>query len=86
MWPNQYFIEARRLAAEHILDADRVVLAREARLYRQAHAGEEHNAVRRAAARLALAAGRASVRLARALDECAASEAPGVQSPTTQLG
>lgn len=86
MWPNQYLIEARRLTSERILDADRAALAREARLYREAHRGDDHGAPRRAAARMALAAARGSVRLARFLDECAVSDGAGVQSEATPLG
>ena len=86
MWPNHYLIEALRLANERILDADRAALAREAKLYREAHRSDEHSAPRRAAARLALAAGRASVRLARVLDECAVGDGPSVRSGASPLG
>jgi hypothetical protein len=86
MWPNPYLVEARRLASERILDADRAALVREAKLYREAHRGDEHSAPRRAAARLALAAGRAWVRLARILDECAVGDGPGVRSGASPLG
>ena len=86
MWPNQYLIEAHRLTSELILDADRAALAREAKLYREAHRGDDHAGPRRAAARLALAAARGSVRLARFLDECAVGDGAGVHSGATPLG
>ncbi|MGH2465688.1 MAG: hypothetical protein ACRDGI_09540 [Candidatus Limnocylindrales bacterium] len=74
------------MTRERILDADRESLAREAKLYRAAHRGEDRAALRRAAARLALTAARAAVRLARLLDECAVREGPGVQSGASPLG
>jgi hypothetical protein len=86
MWPNYYYLEARRLAAERTVDAELAELVREAALYRQAHPSTDRHPLRRAAARLAMTAGRASVRLARVLDECAVGEGAGSPSGATRLG
>jgi len=85
MWPNYYLVEAHRLATERQLDADLAELAREAALYRLAHPNTRPNAIRRAGARVALAASRASLRLAQAFDECAA-DGSGARSGATPLG
>jgi hypothetical protein len=85
MWPNYYYLEARRIAAQRTVEIELAEMAREAALYRETHRTAERHALRRAGARLALAAGRASVRLAQALDECAAGDA-AVRSDATPLG
>ena len=86
MFPTFFLVEARRLATEHELDADQAELAREAALYRRAHATNEPNALRRIAARLALAMSRAALRLARVLDECAAADGGGARSEASPVG
>ena len=85
MLPTFYLVEARRLAVERELDADRAELAREAALFRLTHEGGEANVLRRTGARAALAASRASLRLAQALDECVA-EGGGARSGASPLG
>jgi hypothetical protein len=85
MWPNYYLLEARRLANERTANTELEQLIHEARLYRLAHPNTEPNAARRAGARLALAASRASLRLARTLDECIADGA-GAPTGATPLG
>ncbi len=79
MWPNYYLIEALRLAAERTDDVEHEALLRAAVEYRRAHPSTEPNPLRRAGARIALAASRASLRLARTLDECAAEGAAASQ-------
>jgi hypothetical protein len=92
MWPNYYYLEARRLAAERTVDAELAELARLAALYRDARrAGVEDpslgsGALRRAGARLALTVGRAALRLAGLLDERVAGDAAGMHSGATPLG
>ncbi len=85
MFPTFFLVEAHRLAVERELDADRAELAREAALFRLAHQSTEPNMLRRAGARVALAASRASLRLAQALDECVA-EGGGAPSGASPLG
>lgn len=85
MLPYHFYLEARRLASERTIDAELAVLVREAELYRLAHPNTEPNALRRVAARLALATSRASLRLARTLDECVADGA-GASTSATQVG
>ena len=86
MWPNYYYLEARRLAAERTVDAELAEMARLAALYRQAHSSAARHPFRRAAARLAMTAGRASVRLAGVLDECAVGDGAGSPSGATRVG
>jgi len=83
MWPNYYLLEARRLANERSHDGELATLIQEAAEYRRAHPNTEPNVLRRAAARLALAASRATLRLARTLDECIAESgaAPNNAAP-----
>jgi hypothetical protein len=85
MWPNYYLLEARRLANERTIDAELAVLIHEAAEYRRAHPSTEPNVPRRVGARLALAASRATLRLARTLDECVA-EANGASNGAAPLG
>lgn len=85
MFPTFFLVEARRLAVERELDADRAELAREAALFRLAHESGEPNVLRRSGARLALAASRASLRLAETLDECVA-EGGGARSGASPVG
>lgn len=85
MWPTYSLLEARRLANDRTIDIELAELAREALAYRQAHPNTEPNALRRTGARVALAASRASLWVARALDECAA-EGAGIHSGATPLG
>ena len=86
MWPNYYELEARRLAVQRTRRVELAELAREAALYRETQQTSGRHVLRRGAARLALAAGRASVRLARALDECAVGDGAGIHSGATRLG
>ena len=86
MWPNFYYLEARRLAGERTIDVELAELAREAALYRETNRTGEVRTVRRVAARLVLAVGNGSVRLARALDDCVVSEAQGGPVESAQLG
>ncbi len=73
MWPNYYYLEARRLAAERSREAEAAALARAATLYRSSHEpAASSGRLRRSAARVAVAVGRQSLRLARALDGCVA--------------
>ncbi len=80
MWVNHYYLEARRLAAERTAEGDRAALARLAACYRDAQragSGEASplsNSLRRTAARLALAVGKAALRVARSLDERTAAD------------
>lgn len=85
MWPNYYLFEARRVANQRTANTELEQLIEEARLYRLAHPNTEPNGLRRAGARLALAASRASLRLARTLDECVADGA-GTPSGATPVG
>ena len=75
MWPTYQLLEARRLAAERVRESEQIRLAREANRYRHDHQAGEPSALRRSAARLALAASQVSLRLARTLDECVADGA-----------
>ena len=86
MWPNYFYIEARRLAAERTIEAELAEMIREAALYREAHRVVQPGALRRFAAQLALLTGRAALRLARALDECAGSDTGSSPSNATPLG
>jgi hypothetical protein len=79
MWPNYYLLEARRLANERTNNAKLAVLIQEAAEYRRDHPNTEPNVLRRTGARLALTASRATLRLARTLDECVAE---GTGAPT----
>ena len=74
MWPNFYYLEARRLAGERTIDAELAELAREAALYREAQRSGQPGAPRRLAAQVALITGRTALRIARSLDECAVAE------------
>jgi len=85
MWPNYYLLEARRLANERTVEGEHAALIREAAEYRRAHPNTEPNMLRRAAARLALAASRVTLRLARTLDECVA-ESNGAPNGAAPLG
>jgi len=85
MWPNYYLLEAHRLANERTADAELAVLIQEATEYRLAHPNTEPNGLRRVGARLALAASRATLRLARTLDECVA-EGAGAPNGAAPLG
>jgi hypothetical protein len=85
MWPSYYLLEARRLANERTVDAELAVLIKEAAEYRRAHPNTEPNILRRAGARLALAVSRATLRLARTLDECVA-EGAGAPLGAAPLG
>jgi len=86
MWPNYYYIEARRLAAERTIDAEMAELAREAALYREAHRTTQPGAPRRFAAQVALFTGRTALRIARSLDECAGADVSGNPSSATPVG
>jgi hypothetical protein len=81
MLPSYYMIEAMRIAAERQAEADR--LARRPR--RPLDAEGAPNRLRRAGARVALGVGRQSLRLARALDECAA-DGSATRSGASPLG
>ncbi len=85
MWPSYHLIEARRLAADRVREAEQARLARQANRYRLDQQAGEPNALRRSAARLALAASQVSLRLARTLDECVADRA-ATSNGTTPLG
>jgi len=85
MWPTYHLVEARRLAAERVHESDQARLAREANRYRSNHPTREPNALRRAAARTALAASSLSLRLARVLDECVA-DGGATSNGATRLG
>ena len=74
MWPNFYYLEARRLAGERTIDAELGELAREAGLYREAQRSDQPGAFRRLVAQGALITGRTALRIARSLDECAVPE------------
>jgi hypothetical protein len=82
MWPNYYVIEARRLASERQAEAQR---AHQAVLARQDADPGSPNVLRRSGARIALAVGRQSLRIARVLDECVA-DGTGATSSATPLG
>lgn len=92
MWPNYYYLEARRLAAERTVDAELAEVAREAALYREAQRAASGNRsgeprrLRRAAARLALAVGQTALRIARSLDERVASDGASAHSGASPLG
>jgi hypothetical protein len=83
MWPNYWYLEARRLVAERAREADQAALARLAVCYRDAQRvvpderSRGSSSLRRAGARLALTVGRTALRLARALDQRVAADGPG---------
>jgi len=85
MWPVYNLLEARRIAAERVRESDQARLARDANLYRLNHRDGEANALRRGAARIALAASQVSLRVARLLDECVADGA-GTSNGVSPLG
>ena len=85
MLPAYHLIEARRLAAERVREFEQARLAHQANHYRLDHGSHEPNALRRVAARAALAAGNASLRIARTLDECVADGA-ATSNGATRLG
>jgi hypothetical protein len=85
MWPNYHLLEARRLAAERVRESEQARLAREASRYRLDHQDGEPSALRRSAARVALAASRVSLRIARTLDECV-GDAARTSNGATPLG
>ena len=74
MWPNFYYLEARRLAGERTSDTEQAEIAREAALYRAAQRSGQPGVPRRLAAQVALITGRTALRIARSLDECAVAE------------
>ncbi len=81
MLPSYYMIEAMRIAAERQAEADRP----RPEAASAARCGGHANRLRRAGARVALGVGRQSLRLARALDECAA-DGPATRSGASPLG
>jgi hypothetical protein len=85
MLPAYHLLEARRVAAERARESDQARLAHAANRYRRTHQDSEPNALRRGAARVALAASQASLRLARTLDECVA-ESAGTSNGVSPLG
>ena len=82
MWPNYYVIEARRLASERQAEARRT---HQAVLARQNEEPGSPNVLRRTGARIALAVGHQSLRIARLLDECVA-DGTAATSGAGQLG
>jgi hypothetical protein len=85
MWPAYHLVEARRLAADRVRESEQARLAREANRYRLSHQDAEPNALRRSAARIALAASHVSLRVARTLDKCVADGVP-TSNGATPLG
>jgi len=85
MLPAYHLLEARRVAAERARESDQVRLARLANRRRLNLQGGGPNALRRGAARVAVAASRVSLRLARTLDECVA-DGDGASNGVSPLG